>query len=627
MHTRSRVLRKILAGHTLRMTAGILFVVNTVLLLCAAQCFVFLRTQGFYSTGAQALRDQVTDELMVSRSHDALLYFKYHLLDISSDAQDYSDTLSGYEQSFAEENSNFFFYFWQNGHVVWNNYRAESAHSYYPKSADFFESGEDADLIGMTNLSFESHLKKTLTANDVFWRADRLFYYADLLKYALLAALIVLCAAEGLLGTLLCAAAGRREGSDTVHTRDIDHIPLYILLPFFGILIGFCVYFLGRQSQILTDLPRMLTGGELQPTLYICFLLLTALAVLAYSLLMTISVRLKTPTWWRRLLLYRAFSARSLGQRVRTILSVLVGAEFSAFLIVYIVFHELPLWVCLLADGAFTASMALLLHIVFKDMSVYIPATHRIAREGGGIIPTDALSDSGRRHAENINFLARAATAQTEKRYINESFSTRLIHNVSYGLRAPLHTVADDVRVLEQGGLPADEERTRVQEICALSQELKKTIEDLIHISKATTGNLPLDPAPIDAGTMLAQAVGEFYEQFAACQVEPVVEQPAAAVTLLADGQYMWTVFEGILSVMAAPAVPGTRLFLSASEAGERALLRFECTVRPDTQKALSGLGGMGLSSAKAFTLLQGGTMHDRLAHDVLRVTLLFPKG
>ena len=627
MHTRSHVWRKYLAGHTLRMTVGIFFVINTVLLLCIAQCFTFLRTQDFYSTGAETLREQVTDELMASSSHEALLYFQYHLLDISSDEKGRSDVLSGYEQSFSEENSNFFFYFWQNGRVVWNNYRAESGRSYYPKSDAFFESGENAYLIGATNLTFEGHLKKTLTANDVFWRSDRFFHYADTFKYAVLAMLIVFAALEGLLGTLLCVAAGRREGTDAVRTRDIDHIPLYILVPFFGILVGFGIFFLRRQTQILTDLPRLLTGQDLQPTLYIYFLLLTALSLLAYTFLMTVSVRLKMPAWWRRSFLYRAFSARSLGQRVRTILTVLAVAQFAAYLVVYLVFHDIPMWVYLLADGAFTVTMALLLYIVSKDMSVYIPAARRIAREGSGIVPTDALSDSGRRHAENINFLARAASAQTEKRYINESFSTRLIHNVSYGLRTPLHTVADDVRELEAGGLSAQEERARVQEICMLSQELKKTIEDLIHIAKATTGNLPFEPAPTDAGTMLAQAVGEFYEQLDGHRVEPVIEQPPEAVTLLADGQYMWTVFEGILSVMIEHAVPGTRLFLSAAEAGDRVLLRFECTVRPDTQKHLSGLGGMGLSSAKAFTLLQGGVMHDRLVHDTLRVTLLFPKG
>ena len=624
MRTRSHTWNRFLAAHTVRYAVGILFVINTVLLIGTAQCFSYLRTNEFYSTGGEALREEVTDNLMKSVGSDALRYFRYLLLDGVVEEDQRNNVLTDYENSFSEQNSNFFFYFRQDGSVVWNNYRAESGHSYYPKPEDFF-GGDYADLIDKYDLTFEGHLKKTLTADDVFLKSEQFFRYVDAFKYAVFVLMIVFAAIEVLLGALVGAAAGRREGTQDVHMRDVDHVPLYILVPFFGILAALCIVFLRRQTETLTDLPRMFTGDELRPALYSYVLLLLALAFLAYVLLQTVGVRLKQPDWWKRSVLYRVFSTRSFSQRVRTVLTVLALEQFGIYLGVYLFFPKGTQWVYLLADITFTSSMSLLLYVVYKDMSIYIPATRRIVQEGSGVVPSETLTDSGRRHAENINFLARSANAETEKRFINESFSTRLIHDVSFGLRTPLQTVADDVHALEQGDLPESEERARVQEICTLSQELKKTIEDLIRVSKATTGNLPFEPTPTDAGTMLAQAAGEFCEQFDAHRIEPVIEQPSSPVTLLADGQYMWTVFEGILSAMLEHAVPGTRLFLSASEAGDRTVFRFECTVQPDTQTRLAGIGGMGLSSAKAFTILQGGVMHDRLVHDSLRVTLLFP--
>ena len=75
--------QKIAGSRTLRTVFGLLFVLNTVFLICAAQSFSFLRSNGFYAAGGEALQDEVTDRLMVESSHQALLYFHYHLLDIS----------------------------------------------------------------------------------------------------------------------------------------------------------------------------------------------------------------------------------------------------------------------------------------------------------------------------------------------------------------------------------------------------------------------------------------------------------------------------------------------------------------------------------------------------------------
>lgn len=614
--------RKIAGSRTLRTVFALFFILNTVLLACAAQSFSFLRENGFYATGGEALQNEVTDRLMVESSHKALLYFHYHLLDISAD-QSQSDVLSGYARDFLEENSNFFFFFWENGRVIFSNYQSESGRSYYPKAAEFFDSGENATLIRRTDtLTYEGHLKKTLTANDEYLRAFRFFQYANRLKYAVLALMILFAALECALAFAVVIAAG---SSGSARERDLDRIPLYLLLPFCAMFGALCVVFLRRQTDGLSDLAQVFSASDVQPTLYTAFLLLTALAAVLYFLLTTISVRFRRPLWWHRSILYRAFAARSFGQRARTVLTVLIAVQFALYLVVFLAFKQIPPWVYLAADGASVLTMTLLLYIVWKDMSVYIPQTRRIAEEKHGYVQTDGLSDSGRKHAENINFLSRSASAQTEKRYVNENFSTELIHSVSHGLRGPLGDVAQNVRRLAGGTLSDSETRSSIGHILSLSQQLKKTIEDMILVSKAATGNLPLNPVPTDAGMMLSQAVGEFYTRFADKHVEPVTEHPDEPVLIRADGQYMWYVFEGILSVMLENAVAGTRLFLRTGRAGDKAVIVFRCTVRADARLQTRELSGMGLSSAKVFTMLQGGVMADRLSRDSLTAVLQFP--
>ena len=48
------------------------------------------------------------------------------------------------------------------------------------------------------------------------------------------------------------------------------------------------------------------------------------------------------------------------------------------------------------------------------------------------------------------------------------------------------------------------------------SQHMKKLITDLVEMSKASTGNLPVELASVDAVETLNQALGEFADKLAA---------------------------------------------------------------------------------------------------------------
>ncbi len=664
MHGKASVSKKIAGSQTLRTVFSLLFVLNTVLLASNLLSFWFLHEYGFYSgsfllfqenkddgTGGEAYRNEAFKELMAESSRKAKLLYLYSLnqgVEMLNDNPD--DTLDNLKKELLQKDRNFIFVFRddQNDDYAPNDYAFTNLEfkdyddlnrllkdtsfefDYYPSAEEIFDKGEYAPLFRnrSNSLTYEAHLKKGLPAHDEYWRASRFFsnlnrYMNELkLKYAVLALMILLAVFEVVLFFVLYSVSGNRA---LTRERDLDRIPLYLLLPFYAMFGSLCILLLRRQAAVLSDLPTVFSGEDLKPTFYMIFLLLFALAALLQMLVSTVSARVHRPMWWRRSILYRTFAARSFGQRVRTVLSIFVALEFAVFFIVYLCYGPIPPWLYFAADGVFTLTMAVLLYIVYRDMSVYIPRTRRIAAQQSGFVPTEGLSDSGKTHAENINFLSRSASAETERRFINESFSAELIHSVSNGLREPLNDVAENVRLLESGTLTDEQERACTERIVSLSQDLKKTIEDMILISKASTGNLPLEAVPTDAGMMLSQAVGEFDARFAEAEVQPVVEQPGEPVLIRADGQFMWYVFEGILSVMLENAVPGTRLFLRAGREGDNAVIVFRCTLRPEARLQSRDLSGMGLSSAKVFTMMQGGVMVDHLSHDTLMAVLQFP--
>ena len=646
------IINRIVGSRTLRTAVSVLFILNTILMAFFAMSFSYLEGNHFYTSNGKRLRDEVTAKLMDNSRRDALEYYNSVLADkLDEESNGETDPihekmLKEYAVEFEEKNCNYCFAIIQDGTTVYSNYVVPN-YIRLIENDMVDHSREQAIKINGENIkrydsyaefSFEGYLKKEEFfggAKDKYWYAARFFSLANKSKYAVFALMVLFAALEILLASVVYSVSGV---SDSTRKRDLDQIPMYFLAPFCALLFWLCILFLQRQTASLSDLSLVFTGlamkrlgfmrdpaVDIEQTAYIVFLLLLVFATLLQMLLSTVSVRLHRPTWWHRSILYRTFAGRTFGQRARTILSIAVVLQFAVYFALSLTKEGIPWEMYFLMDGMFVVTMTVILYIVYKDMSVYIPQTRQIVSGQIGSIPTERLSDSGRKHAENINVLSRNANSETEKRYINESFSTELIHSVSEGLRDPLKEVSENIRLLESGTQTEEQSRQSIAHIVTLSQDLKKTIEDLILISKASTGNLPIEPVPTDAGMMLSQAIGEFYPRFEEAGVEPVTEQPDEPVMIRADGQYMWYVFEGILSVMLDNAVAGTRLFMRAGREGENVVIVFRCTVRADANRQLHELSGMGMSSAKVFAILQGGSMVDHLSQDTLIAVLRFP--
>lgn len=81
--------------------------------------------------------------------------------------------------------------------------------------------------------------------------------------------------------------------------------------------------------------------------------------------------------------------------------------------------------------------------------------------------------------------------------------------------------------------------------------------------SKASTGNLPVNPEVCDATVVLTQIVGEFSEKAEANQLEMVVECPQPPVEIYVDGRHLWRIIDNLMGNICKYAQPGTRVYVT----------------------------------------------------------------
>jgi signal transduction histidine kinase len=241
--------------------------------------------------------------------------------------------------------------------------------------------------------------------------------------------------------------------------------------------------------------------------------------------------------------------------------------------------------------------------------------------------------------AIHLNALADVAVIAAEKQLRSERMKTELITNVSHDIKTPLTSIINYIDLLEKPHTEP-EGKQYLEVLGRQSQRMKKLIEDLMEMSKASSGNIPVHIQQIDAAETVNQALGEFSDKLEVAGLIPVFQQPEAAVPMLADGRLAWRVLSNLLSNVVKYALPGTRVYadidtlpgqvqislknisreplnISADELTER-------FVRGDTSRNTEG-SGLGLNIAKSLMDLQKGRLELVVDGDLFKVTLIFP--
>jgi len=250
------------------------------------------------------------------------------------------------------------------------------------------------------------------------------------------------------------------------------------------------------------------------------------------------------------------------------------------------------------------------------------------------------LLGSFKEYAADLNALADVAVEAAKKQMKSERMKAELVTNVSHDIKTPLTSIINYVDLLQKA--ETEEQAEEYLEVLnRQSQRLKKLIEDLMEMSKASTGNMTVELAGVDAVETINQALGEFSEKLEKAQLTPVFNPPQEPVRMVADGRLTWRVLSNLLGNAVKYALPGTRLYIDLVAVNGQVLISLknisreqlnvsseelmERFVRGDASRNTEG-SGLGLNIAKSLMELQKGQLQLLVDGDLFKVTMLFPE-
>ena len=242
-------------------------------------------------------------------------------------------------------------------------------------------------------------------------------------------------------------------------------------------------------------------------------------------------------------------------------------------------------------------------------------------------------------YAVHLNSLAGAAQVAAQRQLKSERMRTELITNVSHDIKTPLTSIINYVDLLKKPHSDEDGE-SYLDVLDRQSQRLKKLIDDLMDMSKASSGSMNVELTQVDVVEAVNQALGEFADKLEKVNLTPVFRHPDFPVIMQADGRLIWRVLSNLLSNAVKYAMPDTRLYVDLMVLQGNAVLAIknisrdqlnvnadelmERFVRGDTSRNTEG-SGLGLNIAKSLVELQKGQMHLMVDGDLFKVTLIFP--
>lgn len=310
------------------------------------------------------------------------------------------------------------------------------------------------------------------------------------------------------------------------------------------------------------------------------------------------------------------------------------------------------IFVAILAAGSMRGLLWVVIYIILKWLCVvgivaYIIQTQELYKcakemaEGN----LDRKADTSkmfwvfRAHGEHLNQISDGMAKAVEARMKSEHLKTELITNVSHDIKTPLTSIINYVDLLQKDDM---DEKTRQEYIEVLSRQsarLKKLIEDLVEASKASTGNIQINWADIDANMLLEQAVAEYEDKLANAGLKVVFTRSEVPAVIRADGQHLWRVFDNLLANISKYAMPGTRVYASVIHETGSVRIEFknisrealnvssdelmERFVRGDSSRNTEG-SGLGLSIANSLCTLMRADFKLSIDGDLFKAVIEF---
>lgn len=435
----------------------------------------------------------------------------------------------------------------------------------------------------------------------------------------------------------LCCAAGKTDPRSQPRLAGLNRLPVDLYL----LMCGGVSVFLGLWAgTMISDWFRHGRNFNHGNVLLVTLLLLgVALVIVGFLYILVAQLKQKELYWWQCSLTRKG--CRIIGGLARRLPVVvrylLVGIFMAAGVIVTALFVQRITVLPLL--GVLALCAGIVCYRAYAYSTLLRGAEQMSQGQLDHKVDTRFLVGDYAQCARYLNNLADVAVVAARNQMRSERMRTELITNVSHDIKTPLTSIINYVDLLQQASSQGDSQQY-LEVLGRQSQRLKKLIEDLMELSRASSGNMPVNIMELDAGEAVTQALGEFSGKLSAAGLEILWEQPEGDLPMLVDGRLFWRVLSNLLSNVVKYAMPGTRVYVEAGMAGDRVELSLknisreplnvsadeltERFVRGDASRNTEG-SGLGLNIAKSLMELQKGSLVLAVDGDLFKVTLSFP--
>ena len=301
-----------------------------------------------------------------------------------------------------------------------------------------------------------------------------------------------------------------------------------------------------------------------------------------------------------------------------------------------------------LMTGFFFACLIYLLYSIVK-LYVYSIKSIRDIDEvyyyieslGEGSLYTDIHLNDESYYKEieyNLNSLKEHIKNTVEEQVKSEKMKSELVTNVSHDLKTPLTSIINYVDLMKREDIKPDKAKEYLEILDSKSQKLKKLVEDIFEISKASSGNIKLNNSDINLKSIINQSIGEFSDKIEENGLTVKVDFEDDFV-VNADGEKLGRILENLIQNAVKYSLTGSRIYIDLKReedrpsiiisnisnyemnfTSEEILTRF---ARADKARDLEGFG-LGLSIVQSFTDLMNIDFSISIDKDLFKAKLVF---
>ena len=248
--------------------------------------------------------------------------------------------------------------------------------------------------------------------------------------------------------------------------------------------------------------------------------------------------------------------------------------------------------------------------------------------------PGDGLEDIMAQLEDIRHGMAMAVDEQMK----SERMKVELIANVSHDIKTPLTSIISYVEILKQEEELPDHIKDYIKILDEKSQRLNNMVQDVFAVSKAASGELPMQMEELDFVKLLSQTMADMEEQIQNSDVTFRTELPNVPVMILADGQRLYRVFQNLFQNAIKHSLKGSRVYVALRTENSLATASVKNTSLQELDKEkdfaerftrgdqsrTDGGSGLGLSIAQSFTEACGGGFSWETDADLFVVKITF---